>query len=60
VGSATGSIGRSNPGKLYPAHLESVRIRLLSLAPEYRLFPGHGPATTVEEELQHNPFYAVP
>jgi hydroxyacylglutathione hydrolase len=53
-----GSIGRSNPSKLYPTHLESVRARVLALAPEYRLFPGHGPATTVEEELQHNPFYA--
>ncbi|MFO0698377.1 MAG: MBL fold metallo-hydrolase [Nitrospira sp.] len=51
-----GSIGRSNPKELYAAHLNSVRNRVLSLAPEYRLFPGHGPATTVEEELEHNPF----
>lgn len=55
-----GSIGRSNPSKLYPMHLESVRTRLLKLASEYRLLPGHGPATTVEEELAHNPFYATP
>lgn len=55
-----GSIGRSNPSKLYQVHLESVRSRLLKLAPDYRLFPGHGPATTVEEELAHNPFYATP
>lgn len=55
-----GSIGRSNPSKLYRTHLDSVRARLLTLAPEYRLFPGHGPATTVEEELEHNPFYALP
>lgn len=53
-----GSIGRSNPSKLYQTHLDSVRARLLTLAPDYRLFPGHGPATTVEEELDHNPFYA--
>jgi hydroxyacylglutathione hydrolase len=55
-----GSIGRSNPSTLYPTHLDSVRARLLTLAPDYRLFPGHGPATTVEEELDHNPFYALP
>jgi glyoxylase-like metal-dependent hydrolase (beta-lactamase superfamily II) len=53
-----GSIGRSNPNTLYWTHLESVRSRLLRLPPDYRLFPGHGPATTVEEELEHNPFYA--
>jgi hydroxyacylglutathione hydrolase len=52
-----GSIGRSNPSTLYPTHLDSVARRLLTLSPEYRLFPGHGPATTVEEELEHNPFY---
>jgi hypothetical protein len=33
---------------------------LTALAPDYRLFPGHGPATTVEEELEHNPFYVGP
>lgn len=54
-----GSIGRSNPSKLYPVHLDSVRTHLLKLAPDYRLLPGHGPATTVEEELEHNPFYAT-
>jgi glyoxylase-like metal-dependent hydrolase (beta-lactamase superfamily II) len=54
-----GSIGRSNPSKLYATHLHSVRTRLLTLAPHYRLFPGHGPATTVEEELVHNPFYGM-
>jgi hydroxyacylglutathione hydrolase len=51
-----GSIGRSNPKELYSIHLNSVRERLLTLSPDYRLFPGHGPATTVEEELDHNPF----
>lgn len=51
-----GSIGRSNPKELYRTHLNSVRDRLFTLSPDYRLFPGHGPATTVEEELDHNPF----
>jgi glyoxylase-like metal-dependent hydrolase (beta-lactamase superfamily II) len=53
-----GSIGRSNPTELYQTHLASVRTTVLGLPPEYRLLPGHGPATTVEEERDHNPFYA--
>lgn len=51
-----GSIGRSNPFGLYPVHLESVRRRVLRLPPATLLLPGHGPATTVREELGHNPF----
>jgi glyoxylase-like metal-dependent hydrolase (beta-lactamase superfamily II) len=51
-----GSIGRSNPNTLYRTHLQSVRTQVLGLPPEYRLLPGHGPATTVHEELDHNPF----
>jgi hydroxyacylglutathione hydrolase len=51
-----GSIGRANPSSLYPVHLESVRCRVLTLPEQTVLFPGHGPATTVAEELEHNPF----
>jgi hydroxyacylglutathione hydrolase len=51
-----GSIGRSNPSTLYRTHLQSVRAHVLGLPPEYRLLPGHGPATTVREERDHNPF----
>jgi len=54
-----GSIGRSNPSALYGTHLDSVRNRVLALASEHRLFPGHGPATTVAEELDHNPFLKI-
>lgn len=53
-----GSIGRSNPSALYRQHLDSVRLRVLKLPEETTLFPGHGPATTVGEELAHNPFAA--
>ena len=52
-----GSIGRSNPSTLYQDHLHSVRTHVLGLPPEYQLLPGHGPATTVREELDHNPFH---
>ncbi len=51
-----GSIGRSNPATLYPTHLQSVREQVLRLPADTALFPGHGPATTVQEEVTHNPF----
>jgi len=51
-----GSIGRANPFSLYPVHLESVRRRVLTLPERTVLFPGHGPDTTVREELAQNPF----
>jgi len=53
-----GSIGRSNPSTLYPAHLESVHQRVLTLPGSTILLPGHGPGTTVVQELAHNPFAA--
>lgn len=52
-----GSIGRSNPPGLYAIHLESVRRDVLTLPADCLLLPGHGPGTTVREELDHNPFY---
>jgi len=51
-----GSVGRSNPFSLYPAHLTSVRNIVLALPDRMVLFPGHGPSTTVQEERAHNPF----
>ena len=54
-----GSVGRSNPAQLYHTHLESVRRQVLTLPPDCLLLPGHGPGTTVREELEHNPFYVT-
>lgn len=51
-----GSIGGSNPPSLYRTHLDSIRTRVLTLPPDTLLLPGHGPATTVREELVANPF----
>lgn len=50
-----GSVG--GPNISYQAEIDSVRENLLSLPDEVRLFPGHGPATTVGEEKLHNPFF---
>ena len=52
----SGSVGRSNPFSLYPIHLASVRDIVLTLREDTVLLPGHGPATTVEEERSYNPF----
>jgi glyoxylase-like metal-dependent hydrolase (beta-lactamase superfamily II) len=55
-----GSIGKSLPRTLFAIHLDSVRQRVLKLPHDCILLPGHGPATTVREELDHNPFAADP
>jgi hydroxyacylglutathione hydrolase len=53
----TGSLGRASSGT-YPQLLQSAR-KLLGLPRKTIILPGHGPATTVGEERQHNPFMAV-
>ena len=50
-----GSVG--GPKISYEDEITSVRDHLLSLPDEVRLFPGHGPSTTVGEERAHNPFF---
>jgi glyoxylase-like metal-dependent hydrolase (beta-lactamase superfamily II) len=50
-------IGRSDlPGGDGDVLLESIRSKLLVLPDETKLYPGHGPATTVAHERAHNPF----
>ncbi len=50
-----GSMGRANSS--WPDLCLSITERLLTLPDSTRLFPGHGPATTVGEEKQNNPFF---
>ena len=50
-----GSVG--GPNISYQDEIDSVRDNLLSLPNDVRLFPGHGPSTTVGEEKLHNPFF---
>lgn len=52
-----GSLGRAESAASYSTLLQSVEKAILSLPKETRLFPGHGPATTVDEERRHNPFF---
>lgn len=51
-----GSIGNSGDVP-YQTHLATIKKKILSLPESTILFPGHGPATSVKEELQHNPFF---
>lgn len=52
------SIGRTDfPGGDYEALMRSVREAIFSLPPETVVYSGHGPATTVGDEMRHNPFF---
>jgi glyoxylase-like metal-dependent hydrolase (beta-lactamase superfamily II) len=52
-----GSIGRTDlPGGNYAQLMESIRTQLLPLGDATRVFPGHGPETTIGAERRTNPF----
>lgn len=52
-----GSIGRTDfPGGDFDTLAESIRAKLYTLAPETKVFPGHGPPTTIGREIASNPF----
>ena len=52
-----GSIGRTDLwGGSYPQILDSIREKLLVLPDRTIVLPGHGPATTIGEERESNPF----
>ena len=52
-----GSVGRTDlPGGSHTVLLESIRSKLLVLPDSTVLYPGHGPATTVERERRTNTY----
>jgi len=52
-----GSIGRTDLwGGSYEEIMRSLRTRLLVFPDETPVFPGHGPATTIGDERERNPF----
>jgi len=54
----SGSIGRDDfPGGNRGVLLQSIREQLFVLPEETVVYPGHGPATTIEREKQSNPFF---
>lgn len=52
-----GSIGRTDlPGGDHPTMLESLRTKVLPLADDTLILPGHGPATLMARERASNPY----
>ena len=52
-----GSLGGTRSVVNYRMQRQAVAEKLLGLDANVALFPGHGPATTVGEEREHNPFF---
>jgi hydroxyacylglutathione hydrolase len=54
-----GSVGRVDlPGADWDTLVESIRALADRFPPETIVYPGHGPATTLGDELARNPFLA--
>lgn len=51
------SIGRTDlPGGSQAQLVGAIRAKLLTLPETVKVFPGHGPATTIGHEKRHNPY----
>jgi hydroxyacylglutathione hydrolase len=56
-----GSIGRTDlPGGDYNTLIASIRNVLFAFGDDARVYPGHGPATTIGRERKSNPFLIEP
>ena len=55
-----GSIGRTDlPGGDFEQLERSIREQIYTLPGATTIHPGHGPATTVHEEMAHNPYVSA-
>ena len=55
----SGSVGRTDmPGGSNKDMADSVR-RISKMDPSLRIYPGHGPDSTVGDELKYNPFFEI-
>ena len=53
-----GSIGRTDlPGGNYDLLIKNVKEKLFPLGDEVKVYPGHGPSTTIGIEKKTNPFF---
>jgi glyoxylase-like metal-dependent hydrolase (beta-lactamase superfamily II) len=56
-----GSVGRTDlPGGDFAVLENSIRSQIYTLPDTTKVFPGHGPDTTVGEEKRSNPYVAMP
>ena len=52
-----GSIGRTDlPGGDYSWIMQSILEKIIPLGGDVKIYPGHGPASTIGHEMLHNPF----
>jgi len=52
-----GSIGRTDfPGGSLESLLGNIKNKILALGDKVKIYPGHGPPTTVAQERKFNPF----
>lgn len=53
-----GGIGRTDlPGGNYNELIKSIKEKLFVYANDTKIYPGHGPASTIENEKLFNPFF---
>lgn len=51
------SVGRTDhPTGSLPQEIQSIRTKLMCLPDETKVYPGHGPATTIGDERKGNPY----
>ena len=52
-----GSVGGTTSDENYDLQLAAIRKELFTLPPDTKVYVGHGPATTIGIEREHNPFF---
>lgn len=56
IGRTDSSDGIPNPDASQKDELHSIKTKLLTLPDEFKIFPGHGPISTIGQEKKTNPF----